>query len=248
MPIIVFQHHDQAGPGRLGATLRDHGFALDIRRPDLNPGNAARGVPSDLDNIEGLVILGGAPNVIDIAQYQWMQEEVAFIKRCHEAQLPVIGICLGAQLIAHALGGSVGPRTSPLLGFDTVSITIPGQTETMLAGIAWHHPSFFSCGHEIKTLPPGATLLAGTKTTPVQTFKAGLRTYAFAQHFECDRPLISVLIGETCAAPGGEKPAQAAGDLAEQIEKQYPAYARLADRLCVNLVTYCFPLSRKLSA
>lgn len=245
MAIIIFQHHDSGGPGRLGATLRDHGFTLDIRRPDLHPGCHRRGVPHDLDNVEGLLILGGPQNVTDIARHGWMQDEVGFLRACHGAELPVIGICLGAQLIAHSLGGSVAPRGTPLMGFDTVSLTPAGQTEPMLGGIAWNHPSLFSCGQEVKTLPPGATLLAGTTTTPHQVFRCGVRTYAFAQHVECDRAQAEALMREACSVPGaGAAPA----DLGAQLDRHYASYARLADRLCVNLATLLFPLSRKLSA
>src|SRR5262245_9817091 len=189
--ILVLQHSDKGSPGRLGATLRDHGFKLDIRRPDL--GNA---LPPDLDDVEGIVILGGPQNVTDIDKYPWMQTEAAYLKLAHAAHLPVIGICLGAQLIAHALGGKVTPREKPSIGFYPVNITVPGQTETIMAGIPWDHPQLFSCGQQVATAPPGATVLAGTKTTPIQAYKVGLRTYGFLYHFECDRAAVDDLCKE----------------------------------------------------
>ncbi len=243
MAIIAFQHSDKGGPGRLGATLRDHGFKLDIRRPDLANG---KGVPPDLDDVEGIVILGGPQNVTDIEKYPWMQAEVALIKAAHAAELPIIGICLGAQMIAHALGGKVAPREKPAIGFYPVNITVPGQTETMMAGIPWEHPQVFSCGQAVATLPPGAVLLAGTKTIPVQAYRVGLRTFGFLYHFECDRGGIDELMKE--CKRGMEVCGTTTGEVKVQADQQYANFARVSDRLCVNLATFCFPLERRISA
>jgi GMP synthase (glutamine-hydrolysing) len=243
MAIIVFQHSDNGGPGRLGVTLRDHGFSLDIRRPD-KPGG--KGVPADLDNVHGVVILGGAMNVTDIDKLPWMQEEAAFIRKAHEARLPIVGICLGGQLIAHALGGQVAPREKPMVGFYPVKILTAGQTETILSGIPWEQQQLFSCGQEVTQLPPGATALAGTDKCKVQAYRVGLRTFGFLYHFECDRPMIDSLAAsskremEFCGVTQGEVTVQA--------DQQYAAFARLSDRLCVNIASYCFPAAKRLSA
>lgn len=241
--IIVLQHSDKGGPGRLGATLRDHGFRVDIRRPDRE-GLAA--LPPDLDEVEGLVILGGPQNVTDVAKYDWMQREVELVKAAHAAELPVIGICLGAQLIAHSLGGTVGFREKPAVGFYRMSINTTGQIEPMLAGMPWDSMQVFSCGQEIKTLPPGAALLAGTKQTPVQIFRAGLRTFAFMCHFECDRAMVDGLMQE-CSGQM-QQCHTTPGEVKVQADQEYDRYARISDRLCVNLATLCFPLERRVMA
>jgi GMP synthase (glutamine-hydrolysing) len=239
--ITVFQHSDKGNPGRLGATLRDHGFKLDIRRPDLG-----QPIPPDLDNIEAIVILGGSMNVTDIDKLPWMQQEAAFIKQAHAANLPVIGICLGAQLIAYALGGKVTPREKPAIGFYPVTLNTNGQTDTVLAGVPWEHPQLFSCGQQVKDLPPGATLLAGTKTIPVQIYRVGLRTYGFICHFECDREAVDGLMSE--CKRGMESCGVTAGEVKVQADQLYPTFARVSDRLCVNIASYCFPFVERLSA
>ncbi len=223
-------------------TLRDHGFKLDIRFP-------ARGdaLPTDLDNVQGLVILGGPQNVTDIAQYPWMQREVELIKAAHAKELPVIGICLGAQMIAHALGGKVEARTDrPAIGMFNMALTAAGQTDTFMAGIAWNSPQSLACGQQVTQLPPGATLLASTANTKNAIFRVGVRTFASMPHFECDRAMLE----EMYQASTGE--AAAAGvtmqEIQAQIERDYPAFARLSDRLCVNLALYAFPVVKKLSA
>ena len=246
MSIIVFQHGAGVGPGRLGVTLRDHGFKLDVRRLDLL---GAAGVPGDFDNIHGVISLGGEQNVGD--PVPWMQPELAFLKEAHARQLPLIGVCLGHQMIAKALGGEVGPLEGggggkTEWGFTKVSLNPTGQTETMLAGIAWDSMQFQAHGQEVKQLPPDATLLGSSAACKVQTFKAGIRTYGFQYRFECDRPMIDEFIASS--AESIAKAGLTAADVKAQADRHYEMFGRMADRLCVNLATYQFPLLRRLSA
>lgn len=249
MAIIILQHAAHCGPGRLGLCLRDHGFALDIRRLDLpadHPSHRGRvqGVPRDLDNVHGVVSLGGPMNVGD--NVPWMPDEIAFLKKAHDAQLPIVGICLGHQLIAHALGGQVGPMDKPEQGFHHVKLNPAGQTDTLLAGLAWNSPQYQSHGQEVKQLPPGAALLASSDMCKTQIFRAGLRTYGFQFHFEADQAMITEL--ERCEAGVSEwkhkSQAPAGLDPAASMEM----FSRLADRLCVNIATFLFPVKAKLSA
>ncbi len=246
MPILALQHHDIGTPGRLGVCLRDHGFSIEVARPDQPVSRFNRAVPADLDGIDGLLILGGPQNVTDAAQHAWMQAELALIKAAHARELPIIGICLGAQLIAHALGGQVGPKDRCAAGFSPVSLNMNGQTETIFAGIAWNHPQYFSCGQEVKALPPGAAALASSAHTKFAAFRAGVRTYAFQYHFECDVPMLEALTA--ASKREAESAGLTTGEIKVQIDQQYAAYARLSDRLCVNIATYCFPLERRISA
>jgi hypothetical protein len=89
-------------------------------------------------------------------------------------------------------------------------------------------------------------LLAGTKTTPIQAYKVGLRTYGFIYHFECDRAAVDGMVKDS--KHGMEACGITAGEIRVQADQQYAAFARVSDRLCVNLATYCFPLMRRMSA
>lgn len=243
MAVITILQHSDIGAGRIGAALRDHGFRLDIRRIDLPCSEGGRPVPPDLDNVDGVVSLGGPQNVGDPAA--WLEEEAAFLRKAHLAKLPVVGICLGAQLLAHALGGKVGPMERPEVGFHRLYISPAGQTETIFAGIAWESPQLQTHGYEVKELPPGATLLASSKQCRVQAFKVGLRSYGFQFHPEADMPMIERFIAQS------EDEMRAAGlsaaDFRAQAERDYAEYARLSDRLAVNIVTYSFPYTLVLS-
>lgn len=240
MSIIILQHSDTniGGAGRLAAALRDHGFPLDFRRPDMNGLNPDTGIPSDLDDVHGLVVLGGPQMVTDIDKTPWLAKEAELIKSAHEAGIPVIGICLGAQLIGHALGGKVDWKEKPAYGMQRVSLNPAGQTDTLVAGIQWNHPQFFSCSQEVKQLPPGAMNLGSAPGTQHAVFRVGLRTVAFQYHPECDRPQLDEFVKN-----GGDAMAKAgitAAEATSQIEANYAAYARLNDRLCTNLIHYLF--------
>lgn len=245
MPIVVLQHADSDGIGRLGPVLRDQGHALDIRRLDLSPMQGGKGVPVDYDNVSAVISLGGPMNVGD-AGVGWMDAELAYLKGAHERGLPVIGICLGAQMVAKALGGEVGPMEGNPpgeFGFGEVSITVPGQTETMMAGIAWTSRQWQAHGQEIKKLPDGAALLATGKAggCKVQAFKVGMRTYGFQYHFESDRADIDTFLADSWSRQLMEKLGLTAGDVARQADEHYATFERLGNRLCGNIATYLFP-------
>ena len=234
--IIVFQHSAWGGPGRLGLTLRDHGFRLDIRRMDLHR-EVGRGIPADYDNVHGVVVLGGPQNVGD--PEPWINQEIAYIKGAHDRGLAVVGVCLGHQMIARALGGDVGPMARPEIGFTRTSLGVPAQTDTIMAGVPWAFEAFQTHAQEVTRLPAGATSLASSETCKVQAFRAGLRTYGFQFHFEADRPMVSAFLGET--RDSAKQAGLSVGDLEKQADREYGRFAVIADRLCANIVTYCFP-------
>ncbi len=255
MAIIVFQHAADVGPGRLGVTLRDHGFKLSIRRLDLpleHPLNqhALEGfdksslIPKDFDNIHGVVSLGGPQNVGE--DHAWMKPQLEFLKATHEMQLPLIGLCLGSQMIAAALGGQVGPMDRPELGFHNLVLSQAGQTDTILAGIPWASPMYQTHGYEVKQAPAGAAVLGSSKDCKVQVYRAGIRTYGFQFHPEFDRTMIEAILsreGDFLARTG-----QSESEIRAQLDKHYARFSVVSDRLCVNLATYLFPLQRKLTA
>lgn len=241
--IVVFQHGKHGGPGRVGMTLRDHGFKLDIRRVDLPQDAGGKPVPKDLDNVHGVLALGGAQNVDE--NHPWLKPEMDFIKLAHEAGLPVVGICLGAQLIATALGGEVGKMDHPEAGFAPVSLSFAAQTDVLFNGIAWKSWQFHSHGYEVKKLPPGAQPLASSERCKVQAFRIGMRTIGFQFHPEYDRSMIEASYTNSQAMFSGAN--VTVDELSKQADKHYAEYARLADRLSLNLAQLCFPFHELLA-
>jgi GMP synthase (glutamine-hydrolysing) len=253
MSIIILQHTATEGPGRLGLTLRDHGRRLDVRRLDLPIGAPSAGgiglrnrhIPADFDDVDAVVTLGGGMMVGD--PLPWMQPELEFLAEAHRRALPVIGICLGAQMIAKALGGEVGPMDGgPEWGMAPVRQYPAANSDTILAGVPWTTMQMHAHGWEIKTLPPGATALQFSDRCRTQSFRAGMRTYAFQYHPECDLPMIADLLNCGCAQvkDAGVDPAAALAHATDH----YHEYARISDRICVNLATYLLPVPRAVRA
>lgn len=243
--ILVLQHSDVGGPGRLGTALRDNAYGLEVRRPDLSTDKGGTPVPASMEGFGGLVVLGGPQNADD--PHPWINAELQLIREAHAAELPVLGICLGSQLIAKALGGTVGPMEgSPEVGFERVDLPVPAQTHTMMAGVPWSGRWFQSHSQEVKGLPEGATVLATSERCKVQAFAVGLRTYGVQFHIEADAPMLMQI------AKADHDQLAAAGltseSLAEQAQEHYPRYALMADRLCANLISYAFAYGRLRSA
>lgn len=238
MAILIFQHSDLSTPGRLGLTLRDHGLSTRIVRPDRG-----EPIPPDLDNVDGIVSLGGPQNMdehkAEPGRWPWIEHEMRLMREAHARQMPLVGLCLGSQMMAVALGGEVQPMPAPEMGFHEWTILPAGQTDTVLSGIAWSSPTFQVHGREVAKLPPGAALLGSTKACKAQAWRAGMRSYGFQFHFECDRASIDRF------AEADKDDFRRAGlgvdDVKRQADKHYAAYARLADRLCLNIAQYLFP-------
>ena len=173
----------------------------------------------------------------------WLKAEIEFVKGAHDRRLPVIGVCLGHQIIAAALGGTVEKMDQPEVGFFDINILPDGQTDNVLAGIAWTFPAFQAHADQVTALPADAVHLAGSQRCKIQAFRAGLRTYAFQHHFEADRSIIDDLIR------ANPEDLHRAGfteqEIAQQVEQKYDTFARLSDRLCVNLATLVAMVGRK---
>ncbi len=242
MAILTIEHEGTTGAGRLARVFRDHGFRFDVRR--LGPHDEPTNLPVDTDDFEGLLLMGGLPNISD--NPPWLSRVTQLIRHAHARELPVIGVCFGAQLVAQALGGQVSKMEKPEFGYAPVHINPLGQVETIFAGVPWSAPQFHAHGAEVSQLPEGGVLLASSDACKVQAYRVGIRTYAFQFHFEADRPMREEMMDNGAAAM------EALGLTREDIAAQEAEFdarcARAADRLCGNLVTYLFPLSSRLSA
>lgn len=248
MAILIFQHTPTEHAGRLAMTLRDHARTMDVRRLDLPETRTNPHVPTDFDEVEGIISLGGQMNVGD--DLPWMQTEIDFLAAAHKRNLPIIGICLGAQLIAKALGGSVAPMAGAQGGAEWGMATVRqfpvANTDVILGGIPWEAPQFHAHGQEVRVLPPGAVALQASDRCNVQSFRAGLRTYGFQYHFECDLLMIQDFLtsGDPQMAASGLSAQQGMAD----ARRSYEMYARTSDRLCINLANYLLPVTRAISA
>ena len=241
MPLIVLQHHRLETPGRLGDLLQQLGHRLDIRK--LYDGQT---VPADLDDVQGVISLGGPQDTDEVQRHPWMQPEIDFLKKAHDAEIAVLGICLGAQLIAVALGGEVARMEKPEVGFAKVSSTFFGTVEPLLTGVPWHTTQFHLHGCEVKKAPPGGTPipLQGSAACKCQAFKVGLSTYGIQYHFEWTRAKLIDVLDDN--ADWLDKHGLDVATIKAQFDTHYDMHRHLGDRLCENFAKLLFPIDKRL--
>jgi len=181
----VLQHVPFEGPGLIAAQARARGLSLDRRHLYRD-----EPVPR-LEQLAGLVVLGGPMGVGDVEAYPHLGDEIDLLARAVAADVPVLGVCLGAQLLAHALGAEVFPAPAPEVGLGSVTLTPAGERDVVLGGagrrlpvLHWHGDTF--------ALPDGAELLASSDRCVNQAFRVGC-AYGLQFHVELDPGLAKTM-------------------------------------------------------
>jgi GMP synthase (glutamine-hydrolysing) len=182
--LLVFQHAAAEPLGVLDPMLRRWGFRIRYVNFAREPA-----VQLDLERYSGLVVLGGPMNVDQAAAYPHLLTEIAAIRAALKLEVPVLGICLGAQLLAAALGATVRPNRVREIGWYPLQPAAEAGTDRLFrhfdAGqhvFQWHAYTF--------DLPPGAVHLASTASCEHQAFRYGSRAYGLQFHLEADEALI----------------------------------------------------------
>ncbi|MGA7688510.1 MAG: type 1 glutamine amidotransferase [Jiangellales bacterium] len=187
MTVIALQHVAVEGPGRIAAALDQAGHAW--RTVRLFNGEA---VPVGPSGIDGLVVMGGPMSVTDTDAYPHLISEQNLIADCLDAQVPVLGVCLGSQLLAATLGADVRPGLQLELGWHDVTLTEHGHADPVLGRL----PSPFAPLHwhgDVYDLPPGAVHLASSVLTPVQAFRFEQSAYGLLFHLEASHDQVAAM-------------------------------------------------------
>ena len=189
--VIALRHLHFEDLGTLEPLLTARGYAvryLDTSTDDLHA--------VDLDAAELLVVLGGPIGAFDDQIYPFIRDELAVVMQWLESRRPLLGICLGAQLIARALGANVASMGVKEIGFAPLTLTREGEASPLAAlgqtpVLHWHGDHF--------GIPDGATRLAGTQTCANQAFSIGRNVLALQCHLEVDPGQIERwLVGHAC--------------------------------------------------
>jgi len=182
--ILVFQHVPYEPLGTLDPLIKEAGFRIRY----VNFGRDPYQRPS-LDKYEALIVLGGPMNAHQIDTYPNLVTEVNVIREAVDSGMSVLGICLGAQLLALSLGGQVARNEEREIGWYDVELTAPGRRDAVLSSFSATQ-SVFQWHEDGISLPDGAVNLATSPACPVQAFRYGEHAYGFQFHLEVDASLV----------------------------------------------------------
>lgn len=213
-------HQADAPPGTFGDVAREHGHSLRVASFVAGDRPAA-------DGFGAVMIFGGSMQVDQDDRHPWLADEREFVRRLIAADVPTLGVCLGAQLIAQTAGARVGPAVVPEVGWHPVTLTGEGRDDPLLGP----GPSSFAAyqGHSYGfALPPGATALAHGNGDALQAYRAGAAAWGLQFHPEVTWPIVEPWIAEH-AADGdvADEPA-----LREQTGANLPRWEAYGRALC----------------
>ena len=199
MRFVCLQHMPHEGSGHAADWLAAHGHSLVLTKLfEPNPQFPA------LADFDGLLILGGAMSVHDEDNLPWLRDEKTFIREALRAGKITLAICLGAQLVAEALGGEVRPNHAPEIGFWTVRFSVKSLEHPLLRGwpekaavLQWHVDTF--------TVPPGAVRVGMSAATATQGFVWGDGVIGLQFHPEMTIPMVEQLMADENHEQAGEE-------------------------------------------
>ena len=184
MRVLIVENFKGTPPGLIGRELERAGITCELRRAF-----AGESIPDTPDGYAGLIVLGGAQSAVDDADHPYLPRLAALTRQFGEADKAVLGICLGAQLVARGYGARNILGLPIEFGWQDVRPTVVGRSDPLIAALGeaaplfhWHADTF--------TLPEGALHLATSAMTRHQAFRIGRAVYGVQFHCEADRELV----------------------------------------------------------
>jgi GMP synthase (glutamine-hydrolysing) len=221
--ILVLQHHPAENLGAIADALEGAALAWQyVRVFDGHP------IPKDVKGLGGLIVLGGPQTVYQLDRYPYLRDEMVLIESALKADKPILGVCLGSQLLAATLSAEVRRGEQREIGWFPVRLSEAAKDDPLMRGL----PAEFVAAHwhsDVFDLPKDAINLAASMRTPVQAYRYGAKAYGLLFHAEMTREILSALVTEFGE---GLKRVGIDGDaIVVEAEQHLPALAKIGDTI-----------------
>lgn len=225
MRVLAIVHQRDAGPGVFAEAIEAAGWELDEWTPAERPEPPAEPLGSD-----AVLVLGGAMNVDEGERHGWLAEEKALLQELLEREVPLLGLCLGGQLVAEAAGGEARRASAPEIGWHQVEVTPEGENDPLLGPLAPAFEAFQWHSYEF-SLPTGAVPLARSPVC-LQGARVGGRAWALQFHPEVSRADALHWVGDFEADPDAVRIGIDPAVLGPETEAKIDAFNELGRELC----------------
>jgi GMP synthase (glutamine-hydrolysing) len=214
--VLAVVHGSDVPAGSFGGVVIERGHRLETWVP------ADAATPPPVDAYDAVMVFGGAMHVDEEAHHPWLREEEQYVRALLDRRVPLLGVCLGAQMVAKAAGARVGPAAEPEIGWCDVDRQaddpVLGVLPSRFPAFQWHFYAF--------DVPAGAAELARSRVCP-QAFRLGERAWAVQFHPELTREIVARWVDEAPdEVPGG------AEELLAETEQRIDEWTRLGRGLC----------------
>jgi len=225
--ILIIKHISIEGPGIIADFFKNK--TGKVKTVELDKGDK---LPENLSEIEAVISLGGPMSVYEVDKFSFLKDEDIFLKEVLKEEIPVLGICLGAQLLAKACGAKIRKAEQEEIGWYKVSLTEDGKKELLFKGLSneldvfeWHRDTF--------EIPNNGILLASSQHCRNQAFRFGRNAYGLQFHIEVTPRMIESWIGEYLDTDNESEMPDARKMLVETYEKKNQ-FVRRANRILSN--------------
>lgn len=189
MPIWIIRHVDHERLGHIPGILDE--LKLPYRSISLSLNDPL----PNIDEISGIISMGGPMSAYEKPQHSWIEKEEAFLRKVHERGIPILGVCLGGQILAQAFGAKIYKIPKIEIGWLPLMKT-GNQDDPLLKNLDL--PDFFQLHYDVFDLPKGAVNLLKSELTKHQMFRLGKKAYGIQFHPEANETMLRSVIPQYC--------------------------------------------------